>query len=176
METIRYTKRICEDQDKIDRFLQEARVGTLSMCDKAGKPYALPVNYVYWRGKIYIHGMGSGKKNDILAANPDVCFTVFAEFGTVADPMPAKCDTAYFSVVILGTAVLVADLTEKTQVLSQLLEKFTPRLFTTPLAAQFVEGYRSGFDNKATAVYRIEPKDLTAKENPVDPENMFQGG
>lgn len=174
MEQIKYTKRICTDKEKIDRFLTEKRVGTLSMCETAGKPYALPVNYVYLKGKIYIHGMGSGKKNIVLAASPSVCFTVFEEFGTVADPIPAKCDTAYLSVVIFGKADLVEDLEEKTAALAQFLEKFMPQYFKTPLSAQFVDKYRSGFDNKAVAVYAIDPEDLTAKENPIDLEHMFQ--
>lgn len=114
MEQIKYTQRICNDKEKIDRFLTEKRVGTLSMCDKGEKPYALPMNYIYWKDKIYIHGMGSGKKNCILAENPSVCFTVFEEFGTVTDPVPAKCDTSYFSIVIFGKAVVVEDLDEKT--------------------------------------------------------------
>lgn len=143
------------------------------MCDQKGKPYALPVNYVYWNGKIYIHGMGSGKKNDVLAANPVVCFTVFEEFGTVADPVPAKCDTAYFSVVIFGEAVLVQDLEEKTLALKQFLEKFLPGFFKAPLSKSFVDHYRSGLDHKAAAVYCISPENLTAKENPIDAEHMF---
>lgn len=174
MEQISYRQRICQDKEKIAAFLTGKRVGTLSMSEAAGRPYALPVNYVFWQGKIYIHGMGSGKKNRILAANPAVCFTVFEEFGTVADPVPAKCDTAYLSVVIFGKAVLVKDLEEKTQVLAQFLEKFMPRFFKTPLSAQFVDKYRSSFDDKAVAVYAIAPEELTAKENPVDPEHMFQ--
>lgn len=175
MEQIKYTKRICADQGKIDRFLQEQRVGTLSMCAEDGRPYAVPVNYVYWNNKVYIHGMGSGKKNQLLSANASVCFTVFEEFGTVADPLPAKCDTAYLSVVICGKAVLVEDLPEKTQALVRLVEKFMPRYFTTPLSPQFVEQYRSAFDDKAVAVYRIDTECLTAKENPVDEASMFHG-
>jgi nitroimidazol reductase NimA-like FMN-containing flavoprotein (pyridoxamine 5'-phosphate oxidase superfamily) len=174
VEQIKYTQRICADKEKINRFLTGKRVGTLSMCETAERPYALPVNYVYWNSKIYIHGMGSGKKTIVLAASPSVCFTVFEEFGTVADPVPAKCDTAYLSVVIFGKAVLVQDVEEKTQVLAQFLEKFMPQFFKTPLSAQFVDKYRSSFDNNAVAVYAIDPEDLTAKENPIDPEHMFQ--
>ncbi len=173
MEQIRYTQRICDDKEKIERFLTEKRVGTLSMCDREEKPYAVPVNYIYRNGKIYIHGMGSGKKNAILAENPSVCFTVFEEFGTVTDPVPCKCDTSYLSVVIFGKAVLVQDLNEKTQALTQFLEKFMPHFFKNPLSAQFVEKYHSSFDNKAVAVYCICPEALTAKENPIDMEHMF---
>ena len=175
MKQISYTKRICEDKDKIDRFLAEKRVGILGMTDTEGIPYAIPVNYLHWQNKIYIHGLGSGRKNLILTANPRVCFTVFEEFGTVVDTIPCKCDTAYFSVVIFGKAVLLQDLPEKAQILTRFLEKFTPRLFKNPLSAQYVDKYRSSLDNNAVAVYRIDPEILTAKENPVDMEHMFHG-
>lgn len=173
MEKIRYTQRICDDKEKINDFLNEKRVGTLSMSSKEGMPYAIPVNYVYLNGKIYIHGMGSGKKNDILAINSYVCFNVCEEFGTVTDPVPSKCDTSYFSVVIFGKAILVNDLDEKTQALTQFLEKFTPNFFKNPISKHFVDKYRSSLDNNAVAVYSINPEDMTAKENPIDLENMF---
>ncbi len=175
MEQIRYAQRVCEDKEKIDRFLMEKRVGTLSMCDIEGRPpYAIPVNYVYWNDKIYIHGMGSGKKNELLAANPKICFTVFEEHGTVIDSVPCKCDTSYLSVIIFGKGILVEDLDEKTRALMRFLEKFAPELFKNPLSRQFVDKYRSSFDNKGVAVYRIEPEALTAKENPIDLEHMFK--
>ena len=47
MEKISYTRRICNDEERINSFLTEKRVGTLSMCSKEGIPYALPVNYFY---------------------------------------------------------------------------------------------------------------------------------
>lgn len=168
MEQIRYTKRICEDKEKIEAFLNEKRVGTLSMLDKENKPYAVPVNYVYFEGKIFIHGMGSGKKNLLLESSPSVCFSVFEELGTAIDAVPCKCDTFYFSVVIFGQTALVQDLEEKTRVLDRFLEKFTPGQFKNPLSTQFVDKYQSSFDNLATAVYCIEPEAVTAKENPVE--------
>ncbi len=174
MEQIRYTQRICNDPVRIERFLTDRRVGTLSMADPAGRPYAVPVNYLYWNGRIYFHGLGSGKKNDLLAANPAVCFSVFEEFGTVADAAPCKCDTSYFSVVLFGRALPVAEREEKAEALTRLLEKFTPQLFKNPLAPELVAKYRSSLDNRAVAVYRIVPEALTAKENPPDPEHMFQ--
>ncbi|WP_286904797.1 pyridoxamine 5'-phosphate oxidase family protein [Clostridium sp. UBA1652] len=173
MEKISYTRRICKDKDKINNFVTEQRVGTLSMCTKEGVPYALPVNYVYWNEKIYIHGMGSGKKNRFLSENSSVCFTIFEELGTVTDPMPAKCDTSYLSVVVFGKATLVDDLEEKTQALTKFLDKFVPKFFKTPLSKHFVDKYRSSLDNNAVAVYCIIPEELTAKENPIDMENMF---
>ncbi|WP_195509714.1 pyridoxamine 5'-phosphate oxidase family protein [Clostridium tyrobutyricum] len=173
MEKIRYTQRICKDKEKISRFLAERRVGTLGMCDKDGMPYVIPVNYIYWNEKIYIHGMGSGKKNSILESNQEVCFNVFEELGTVTDPVPCKCDTSYFSVVIFGKAILVQDMDEKTKALTKFLDKFVPNLFSRNLSTQFVDKYRSSLDNKPVSVYCICPEKLTAKENPMDMEHMF---
>lgn len=176
MEQIKYQQRICEDREKIEGFLAEKRVGVLAMCEPEGKPYAIPVNYVWWNGRIYIHGMGSGKKNDILAINQRVCFTVFEEHGTVVDSVPCKCDTSYMSVVIFGRGLPVEDLNEKAQALMRFLEKFTPGVFKDPLSQQFVDKYRSSLDNKGVAVYCIMPEDVTAKGNPTDPEHMFRMG
>ncbi|OPX45922.1 pyridoxamine 5'-phosphate oxidase [Ruminiclostridium hungatei] len=176
MEEIRYKQRICSDQTKIEKFLTDSRVGTLGMCDLEGKPYSIPVNYVYWKGSIYIHGMGSGKKNHILIKNPQVCFNIFEELGTVADNVPSKCDTAYFSVMIFGKAELVEDMEEKTQALSQLMNKFLPGFFKDKLSRQFVEKYHSALDNMEVAVHKILPLELTAKENPADMEHMFKAG
>lgn len=167
MERIRYKQRICSDKEKIEKFLVQKRVGSLGMCDIKGMPYVIPVNYIYLDDKIYIHGMGSGKKNNILKVNNSVCFTVFEEFGTVTDAVPCKCDTSYFSVVIFGKAVLVNNLEEKAKVLFQFVEKFLPDHFKTPLSERFIDKYTSSIDGNAVALYCIEVEDLTAKENPM---------
>lgn len=172
-QKIRYKARICEDRERIDGFLSEKRVGVLAINDKDFSPYAIPVNYVYLNGSIYFHGMGSGKKNTLLEANPAVCFTVWDELGTVRDSVPCKCDTSYFSVVLFGQALAVDEVSEKTMALSALMDKFMPGMFKNPLSPVMVEKYRSSHDNRGVAVYRIKPEALTAKENPLDPPNMF---
>lgn len=174
MEQINYQQRICEDKVKIDEFLRKQRVGILALVTGEGEfPYAVPLNYVFYRGKIYFHGMGSGKKNNILKEEQKACFTVYEEFGTVSDPVPAKCDTAYFSVMLFGSVELVTDLKTKTEVLQQLLSKFLPGFFKQPVSEVFVDKYRSSLDKKAVAVYELQPAQITAKGNPVDEEHMF---
>ncbi|WP_333860555.1 pyridoxamine 5'-phosphate oxidase family protein [Clostridium sp.] len=172
MERISYTSRICSDEKKINNFLIQKRVGVLGMCDKEGMPYSIPVNYIYEDGKVYIHGMGSGKKNSILKEKSSVCFTIFEEFGTVKDSVPCKCDTSYFSVVIFGKAVLVENLEEKAKILTLIADKFVPGFFKNALSKEFIAKYHSSRDNNTTAVYCIFPEDITAKENPVDMGNM----
>lgn len=173
MEQIRYKQRICTDQERIERFITDKRVGVLGMCDLKGAPYSLPVNYVYLNGNIYLHGLGSGKKNDVLQENPSVCFNIFEEFGTVADKIPCKCDTAYFSVILFGEAQLVGDKEEKSQALTAFMSKFMPGAFKSPLSGQYVEKYTSSHDNRPVAVFRIVPSHISAKENTADPGDLI---
>jgi nitroimidazol reductase NimA-like FMN-containing flavoprotein (pyridoxamine 5'-phosphate oxidase superfamily) len=166
MHQIRYQKRICTDQEKIEALLHRARTGVVGMVE-AGMPYTVPVNFVWYNGAVYFHGMGSGRKENILREAPPVCFTVYEENGTVTDPVPCKADTAYLSIMIFGTAVKVTDFTEAADALQQILDKYTPGYYTQTLSGSLIEKYRSAHDNNAVAVYRIEPQEMTVKENAV---------
>ncbi len=173
MEQIRYTKRIVQDKEKTDAFLARARVGVVGM--HAGEyPYAVPVNYVMMNGCVYFHGMGSGKKVDILNRSPKVCFTVFEEIGTVKDNVPCHVDTAYLSVMIMGTAHQVTDSGEATAALQRLLDKFMPGYFKQKIGSALIEKYRSGMDNNPVAVYKIDIEQLTAKSNDASPDGLLK--
>jgi nitroimidazol reductase NimA-like FMN-containing flavoprotein (pyridoxamine 5'-phosphate oxidase superfamily) len=174
MNEVSYTKRNWTDQQKIEAFLLAERTGVLGMVS-ADIPYAVPVNYVWHKGAIYFHGMGSGKKVAILADSPPVCFTIYKEHGTVTDDVPCHADTSYMSVMIFGKAEKVTDLDEATAALQQVLEKFMPRYYDHPLTSTLIDKYRSGMDGKGVAVYRITPQDMTAKENAVAADQLFQG-
>lgn len=173
MNHVRYKQRDCKDMAKIIPFLEETRVGVIGMVSE-GLPYAVPVNYVWHKGCIYFHGMGSGKKVSILSMSPQVTFTVFKEHGTVTDPMPCKADTAYMSAMIFGQAQKVADFEEAAEVLQKILEKYTPGFYKTPMSAGVVEKYKSSHDNNRVAVYKILPIDLTAKENAAEDGQIFK--
>ncbi|MGG3639984.1 pyridoxamine 5'-phosphate oxidase family protein [Bacillus gobiensis] len=164
----------CKDEEKIQSFLNHARVGYLGLAQKE-QPYVVPLNYVWWQGKIYFHGADTGRKIDMIKENPQVCFTVSEEYGTIANPVPAKTDTAYMSVMAFGKAHHVTDLTEATEAMQQLLNKYVPGYFDTPLSKQHIEKYRSS-KGSATSVISISVEHLSAKENPLDKENKFYPG
>lgn len=172
MNKVSYTQRNCTDKEKIEAFLSESRTGVVGMTSD-GFPYVVPVNYVWNNGSIYFHGMGSGKKVDILSENPMVCFTVYKEIGTVTDPVPAHADTSYLSVMIFGKAEKVTDLEEATATLQKVLDKYMPKYYKQPLNGIFIEKYRSSLDGNAVAVYRVTPQEMTAKENSVDSSKLF---
>lgn len=173
MEQIRYTKRNCTDQKKINLFLLQERVGVLGMAS-GDFPYAVPVNYVWYNGSVYFHGMGSGKKEAILSQEPLVCFTIYKEHGTVTDAVPCHADTAYMSVMLFGKAVKVAEPDEAAAVLQKLLDKYMSGYYKNRLTGTLIDQYRSAHDGNAVAVYRITPQQITAKENEMDSSNLFE--
>jgi len=173
MNQIRYTKRVCTDQKKIDQFLFKARTGVLGMAESC-VPYAVPVNYIWFNGSVYFHGMGSGRKNNILSQNPLVCFTVYEEQGTVTDRVPCHADTAYMSVMIFGTTEKLTDSEEAATVLQKMVEKYMPEFYDHALTGTLVQKYRSSLDGKAVSVYRVIPQEITAKENVVDSGQLFK--
>ena len=167
MNQVSYTQRNCTDQKKIETFLEQERIGVLGMVSGV-LPYTVPVNYVWHNGSVYFHGMGSGKKETILSQNPQVCFTVYKEHGSVTDPVPCHADTAYLSVMIFGKAEKVTDSVEATTALQKVLDKFMPNYGGHPLSSTLFEKYRSSIDGNPVSVYRITPQEMTAKENSVE--------
>lgn len=172
MQQVSYTKRNCTDRQKIEAFLLKERNGVLGMVGD-GFPYAVPVNYIWHNGYVYFHGMGSGKKKKILCQNPQVCFTVYKEQGTVTDPVPCHADTAYMSVMLFGEAEKVTDNEEAAEVLQKLLDKYMPNYYNQPLTNTLIEKYRSSLDGNAVSVYRVKSREMTAKENSVESTKLL---
>lgn len=175
MDQVRYIQRNCTDKEKIEAFLLRERTGVLGMASGIF-PYAVPMNYVWHNGSVYFHGMGSGKKEDLLSQNPHVCFTIYREQGTVTDPVPCHADTAYMSVMLFGKAEKVIDSEEAAEALQKLVDKYMPKYYSNPLTSTFVEKYRSSLDGNAVSVYRITPQGMTAKENSVESGKLFNLG
>jgi uncharacterized protein len=164
----------CKDEQKINRFLQEALTGFLGLAD-GGEPYVVPLNFVWWNGCVYVHGAEEGRKIDIIQRNPRVCFTVSEHIGTMVHPVPAKTSTAYMSVMLFGKAEIVSDLDEATDALRQLLGKYVPGYFHRPLSQQHVASYRSSMGS-AAVVIKIIPDLITAKEKPLEEDRRFYKG
>lgn len=174
MDMIRYSSRQCDDKEKIDRFLSEARIGFLGLT-AGNHPYVVPLNFVWHCGSVYFHGAESGRKIELMKKNANACFTVCDEYGTLTDPVPAHTDTAYMSAMLFGKTALVTDLDEATAAMQHMLDKYVPGYYSRPLSRQHVEKYRSSFDS-AAAVYRLNPINISAKENALDPAKAFYPG
>ncbi|REK76209.1 pyridoxamine 5'-phosphate oxidase family protein [Paenibacillus paeoniae] len=165
MFTVRLSKRECQDNEKIDRFLQEAQTGFLGLTDGL-TPYVVPLNFVWVqeRGAFYFHGAEEGRKMELMARNKEACLTVSESFGTIPDPIPAKTDTAYMSVMAFGEMELVPDLAEATEAMQAMLDKYAPGYYKAPLSASHVERYRSSTGSR-TFIFKLVVRERTAKEN-----------
>jgi uncharacterized protein len=92
--------------------------GVLACLGDDGYPYAVPLSYVYFNDRIYIHSAKAGHKIDAITKNPKVSFSVIDEDKVVSEEY-----TTYFrSVIAFGKARIVegdewlesfADLVEK---------------------------------------------------------------
>lgn len=59
---------------EMERLLRTEAVGHLACCPN-GRPYVVPIGYVYHEGVIYAHS-GLGMKVEAMRQNPEVCFEV----------------------------------------------------------------------------------------------------
>ncbi|MEY8351725.1 pyridoxamine 5'-phosphate oxidase family protein [Lachnospiraceae bacterium 54-53] len=172
MEQIRYKQRVCTDEAVIEEFLEKSRTGVIGISG-AAYPYCVPVNYVWKDGAVYFHGLGSGKKTELLQNNPMVSFTVYEEFGTVKDRVPCHADTSYRSVMLFGKAERLKDFHESAMVLQAIVDKFMPEFYKRKISSALAEKYRSSHDNMPVAVFKIIPVERTAKENVAGSGDLF---
>lgn len=92
-----------------ERMVTASPEGVLVMCS-GSEPYAVPMNHAYSAGKLYFHCAPSGRKLDMIRANPNVCYVVNRYFGepdALADSR--KCHGNWESVIAYGLARVIDD-------------------------------------------------------------------
>ena len=96
--------------------------GVLSVIGDGGYPYAIPINYVFFDGKLYFHCARSGHKLDAIRACDKACFTVLDE------PVKEPGEWWYHvrSVICFGRIHIVTDGQEKESILWRLGSKYFP--------------------------------------------------
>ena len=87
-------------EEKVLEILRNHKAGVLAVLGDEGYPYAVPLNYVYRDGRLFLHGARTGHKLDAIRANDKVSFCIIDKDDIVADEL-----TTYFrSVIIFGRA------------------------------------------------------------------------
>ncbi len=106
------------------QILQNAEYMVMATADSNAIPYATPLSFVYFEGKIYFHsGMHKGHKASNTAENPYCSLAVVGK----TQPVYTKNFTTYFeSVIIFGKVSEVTDSARKKAVLFALAEKYLP--------------------------------------------------
>ncbi|RFU68963.1 pyridoxamine 5'-phosphate oxidase family protein [Peribacillus saganii] len=164
----------CNDQEKIESFLINAQTGFLGLAE-GQIPYVVPMNFIWHNGAAFFHGASEGRKIEIMKQNVNASLVVCENFGTLANPVPAKTDTSYMSAMVSGKIQFVTDLTEATKVMQLMLNKYVPGYYDTPLSKSHVEKYRSSLGSK-TLVIKLVPQNISAKENPMNEGMKFYTG
>lgn len=142
-------------QQEIEDVLEKADVGRIATWNANGFPYVVPVHYVVYQGKVYIHGLIKGQKIDNLTANEKVGFEV-DEQGKIIPDEKSPCDTntAFRSVIILGTAKMVDEKSLKEEILRQIVAKYTPQLSSLKFPENML---------RATGIIEVDPVEITGK-------------
>ena len=111
------------DEARAREILATAHYGYLSMIDLDGKPYGVPVNFV-WDGEesIYIHCAPEGKKIDILECYDQVSFCVVGNVNL----LPSQFTTEYESIILDCEVTIPTYEEEQMYALELLLKKLSP--------------------------------------------------
>ncbi|HWP79123.1 MAG TPA: pyridoxamine 5'-phosphate oxidase family protein [Candidatus Acidoferrum sp.] len=134
-------------------LLARAPVGVLAMTG----PYAIPVHFVWADGKVYIHGSKEGEKVDRMAADANVCLTVYEMADFMVDNPKTACNiyTAYESVMVKGKVAQVADTEKKREILYAFAAKYYPPLGELSMPQPAID---------ATALFELTPGEITGKK------------
>ena len=152
---MRRKERKVTDHQWMEDVLLEAQTLSLGMVAPDGRPYVVPLGYGYEDGKIYLHGAAQGLKNDILAANPDVCFQVYVGAEVLRSSVGSNFSMKYRSVTGFGKVVTLTDREEKNKALEVLMKHYDgPH---TPL----------GENHDRIWVARLDIESMTGKSNPA---------
>lgn len=108
MRPMRRASREIRDREALEAIMAEGDFITIATHDAEG-PYAVPLDYAYGDGVVWIHCAVEGRKLDALAADPRVGFVVVGRHEVVADGLPCTWTTHYASVIGTGSARIVRE-------------------------------------------------------------------
>lgn len=103
-------------------LLRHATSGVLSLVNKNGYPYGVPISYVYADKKLFFHSAISGQKIDAIHHADKASFTVICK-----DEIHPETFTTHFrSVVCFGRVRIINDAEKALDALRLLGERYNP--------------------------------------------------
>jgi nitroimidazol reductase NimA-like FMN-containing flavoprotein (pyridoxamine 5'-phosphate oxidase superfamily) len=164
----RLPKRGKYDRETVHKILDEAFVCHVGFVVD-GQPFVIPTNFGRVGDVVYLHGSAASRMLRTLSEGIPVCMTVTLVDGLVLARSAFHHSVNYRSVVILGTAKLVEDTTEKMEAL---------RLFTEHVMKGRWEEIRwpNEQELKGTTVLALPLEEVSAKVRlggPVDDEQDY---
>jgi len=113
------------DRDAIEAILDEALVAHVGFAHE-GQPYVIPTLHARVGGEVYFHGSAASRTIRALGAGAPACLTVTLLDGLVLARSAVHHSVNYRSVVVLGTARLVAGLEERMAAIQAFTERLIP--------------------------------------------------
>lgn len=111
-------------QELTEEILERGVTGILAVSGTGDYPYAVPLNFVYETGKIYLHCAKTGHKLDAIRRHNKVSFCVIDK----EEIIPEKFTTNFRSAIAFGQASEIEDDAEKLRVMRLLNSKYAPGL------------------------------------------------
>ncbi len=153
------------DRETVNRILDEGLICHVGFVVD-GQPYVIPTIYGRDGDVLYLHGSVASRMLRNLQQGIAVCITVTLVDGLVMARSVFNHSMNYQSVVILGTATLVADAAEKLAALRAVSEHVVPQRWDDARQPNEKE-------LKVTSVLRIPIEEFSAKIRvgpPIDDE------
>ena len=141
-----------QDRDYALKVIDQCLYGTLSLTDREGRPYGVPISPAREGVYIWFHGATRGRKMEILAGNPKGHLTCVGEVRLV----PARFTTWYQSAMAEGEIEMITEPGEKRHGLEVISRKYAPEAMKS-----FQEEAEKGLER--TAVFRMRIRSLTGK-------------
>ncbi|NLK65479.1 MAG: pyridoxamine 5'-phosphate oxidase family protein [Tissierellia bacterium] len=116
---MRRIKQLLSMEDTVS-VLDRCTNGVMACLGDEDYPYAVPVNYVYYKDKIYFHSGKSGHKIDAIKKYPKVSFTVVDK-----DTIVSQEYTSYFRSVIAFGKARITEGDEWFEAFKALVEKYS---------------------------------------------------
>lgn len=141
--------------EEMEELLIRLPVGRLGVC-RDGKPYVVPIHYLYQQGRMYFHSKRTGLKMDYLLANPLVCFETDELVSVVKASLACQFTAEYRSVIVHGMVRFVEDAEEKRIIAGKLIEKYAGDARFEPASREKLE---------EVAIVEIAIRHMTGKIN-----------
>jgi nitroimidazol reductase NimA-like FMN-containing flavoprotein (pyridoxamine 5'-phosphate oxidase superfamily) len=116
---MRRIKQLLSEEDTI-AVLERCTNGVMACLGDDDYPYAVPVSYVYHKGKIYFHSAKAGHKIDAIIKYPKVSFAVVDK-----DTIVSEEYTSYFRSVIAFGKARITEGDEWDEAFRALVEKYS---------------------------------------------------
>jgi len=163
---MRRSDRAVTDETWLKTMLHHAAVGTLATVYD-GQPFVNTNLFVYDEAAhcLYLHTARTGRTRANIEANPNVCFSVMEMGRLLPAPESLEFSVEYAGVTVFGRASVVEEEAAALAALQKLMDKYAPHL--TPGT-----DYRPPVPEElpATAVYRVDITDWSAKKKEVAPD------